>query len=75
MEHFRDAEILRARTTEGEGRGNRMISVRLYGVVRNQMPEKIQVTWPIVHNDVLARMGSGCESFFWWVGGRGLKRN
>ena len=27
------------------------------------MPAQIQVTWPVVHKDVLARMNIGCESF------------
>ena len=33
MGNFRDAEILRARTTDDQGRGNGMISVRKYGEV------------------------------------------
>ena len=36
---------------------------KVWGWIRTQTAEKIQVVEPIVHNDVLARLDIGCESF------------
>ena len=36
---------------------------QVWGWIRNQMAEQIQVLGPCVHQDVLVRLNNGCESF------------
>ena len=61
----RNEELRRSGDVNDRGRWQKRryeFCKQVWGWVRNPMAERIQVIWPLVHQDVLAILNNGCES-------------